>query len=55
MMDWLQNPRATYVLAAYGVAAIGLIGLLLVSLCATRCKRKEWQELQQKRGRGGEA
>jgi heme exporter protein CcmD len=52
MIPWLQNPQASYVFAAYGVAGIGLIGLLLASLCAARRTRRAWQKLQEKRDKG---
>jgi heme exporter protein CcmD len=32
MLNWLDDPKAVYVLAAYGVAAAVLLGLLFVTL-----------------------
>ena len=49
MIDWLQNPHADYVIAAYDVAIIGLMGLLIASYRAWRRKQREWHKLQQKR------
>lgn len=46
MPDWLQNPHADYVLAAYGVAAAALSGLLFASMLKARRARKAWQKLQ---------
>ena len=34
MFEWIDNPRAAYVLAAYAVAACALIGLGVVSWLA---------------------
>jgi heme exporter protein CcmD len=31
MINWLDNPQNVYVLAAYGITALGLFGLLFVS------------------------
>lgn len=50
-MTWLQNPQSTYVLAAYGVAAVGLLGLLAASLFALRCRLREWHKIQDKRAK----
>jgi DMSO/TMAO reductase YedYZ heme-binding membrane subunit len=49
MPDWLHNREASYVLAAYGAAAIILLGLLFFSWQAWRCRQGEWQKLQNKR------
>jgi len=49
MPDWLQNPQASYVLAAYGAAALALFGLLLFSWRAWRCRQTEWRRVQEKR------
>ena len=46
MFDWLQNPRAEYVLAAYGAAAVALIGLLIASFRAFRKKRRKAEKLR---------
>jgi hypothetical protein len=49
MPDWILNPQACYVFAAYGVAAAGLLGLLLFSW-RDWCKRKaEWQQMKNQR------
>jgi hypothetical protein len=52
MIEWLQNPQANYVCAAYGVVGAGLIGLLLASLGAAQRRRRAWQKLQEKRAKG---
>ncbi|MDX2028292.1 MAG: heme exporter protein CcmD [Alphaproteobacteria bacterium] len=39
MMIDLENPQAAYVLAAYGIAAAGLLGLLFFSWRASRRSR----------------
>jgi heme exporter protein CcmD len=49
MIDWLQDPRADYVLAAYGAALLALLGLLAVSLIAARRRQKELQHLPGRR------
>jgi len=46
MFDWLENPHADYVLAAYGVAAAALIALGVVSWIAARCAKCRWRQLQ---------
>jgi heme exporter protein CcmD len=46
MPDWLQNPHADYVMAAYGVAVAALVGLLVASMCKARRAHKAWQKLQ---------
>jgi heme exporter protein CcmD len=46
MPDWLQNPHADYVLAAYGVALAALAGLLIASWRAARQTRKIWQKME---------
>jgi heme exporter protein CcmD len=46
MPQWIHNSHAGYVLAAYAVAAIALIGLALVSWCDYRCRVKEWKNLR---------
>jgi hypothetical protein len=48
MLD-LENPQAGFVLAAYGLAALGLLGLWLLSWRAARRENKEWNCLQEKR------
>jgi heme exporter protein CcmD len=52
MLNWLQNPQADYVIAAYGAAVVALFGLLVFSTLAARRKRREWQRVQEKRGKG---
>jgi heme exporter protein CcmD len=51
MPDWLQNPHASFVVAAYGVALAGLFALLFFSWRSNRCRWKEWQKLQEKRAK----
>jgi len=51
MPDWLHNREASYVLAAYSAAAIALLGLLLFSWRAWRCRQGEWRRLQNKRAK----
>ena len=46
MPDWFNNPHADYVLAAYGLAAVALLGLLIASLLKAHRVRKAWQKLQ---------
>jgi heme exporter protein CcmD len=48
MPAWITNPHAAYVLAAYAVAAVGLIGLLIVSVLAARKADKAWRKLSKK-------
>jgi heme exporter protein CcmD len=48
MFDWLQNPHADYVLAAYGVAAVALAWLGLASWLAARRIRAAWRKLQER-------
>ena len=45
MINWLDHPHADFVLAAYGIAAVALIGLAVVSWRAYRCRAREWQKL----------
>jgi len=45
MPEWIHNTHAGYVLAAYAVAAVALIGLLAWSLCEHRAAAKEWRKL----------
>jgi heme exporter protein CcmD len=40
-MEWLKNPQADYVLAAYGVAMMFLLGLLLASWANYRHARRK--------------
>jgi hypothetical protein len=49
MPDWLNNPEASYVLAAYSIAAGALLGLLIVSRLAARKRSAEWSAIRQKR------
>jgi len=50
MPDWIHNTHACYVLAAYAVAAVALIGLAGVSVCAYRKRLKEWRVLSEQSG-----
>jgi hypothetical protein len=43
MPNWLQNPQADYVLAAYGVALAALAGIGIATLLAARRARKLWE------------
>jgi hypothetical protein len=45
MAEWVFNNHAEYTLAAYAVAALALIGIGLVSICAHRRTKKELQKL----------
>jgi heme exporter protein CcmD len=36
MPNWFSNPHALYVIVAYGVAFVGLWGLLLISWAGLR-------------------
>jgi heme exporter protein CcmD len=49
MMDWLQNPHADYVLAAYGVALTGMVGFLFLSWRWLRTQNKKLRQLEQSR------
>jgi hypothetical protein len=46
MPHWLSDPRAPYVIAAYGVSLAGLLALLFFSWRAWQGRRKEWQRLK---------
>lgn len=48
-LDWLSNPHADYVLAAYGLALAALAGLGIVSFAAARKARRRGELLQKKR------
>jgi heme exporter protein CcmD len=47
----IENAKAGYVIAAYAVAAAGLLGLLIASWRAARRRRSEWDALEARRGR----
>jgi hypothetical protein len=49
MMLDLENPQTGYVLAAYGIAGVGLFGLLFLSWRAARREQRAWTHLQEKR------
>jgi heme exporter protein CcmD len=49
MIDWLQNPHANYVVGAYGVALVALLGFALASWRAARVQDRKWLKLQQGR------
>jgi heme exporter protein CcmD len=49
MFDWLQNPHADYVVAAYAVALALLVALGLLSWWAARHMNKKWQKLLDRR------
>jgi heme exporter protein CcmD len=46
----LKNPQAWYVVAAYAVAACGLLGLWVLSLRDYRRRRHDVQRLKNKDG-----
>jgi len=46
MPDWIDHPHTSYVLAAYGVAAVMLLGLLLASLRDSHSCQAEWKKLR---------
>jgi heme exporter protein D len=48
MLSWLQNPHADYVIAAYGVVVVALVGLGVVSAFAAMRTQKVWHKLQSK-------
>jgi heme exporter protein CcmD len=48
MIDWLHNPHANYVFAAYAIAAAALLGFGILSWRWARGQDKKWQELQKK-------
>ncbi len=43
--EWMTHNRADYVIAAYMVAALGLVGIGLASWCAYRMRAREWAKL----------
>jgi DMSO/TMAO reductase YedYZ heme-binding membrane subunit len=47
MPDWINNTHANYVLAAYAIALLILLGLALVSWRAWQCHTKEWHRIIQ--------
>jgi heme exporter protein CcmD len=46
MPNWINNPHADYVLAAYAIACMALVGTLLSSWCSYRKQSKKWQNLK---------
>lgn len=46
MPEWLQNPHADYVVAAYAVALLALTGLGLASWRTAKRVQKAWQKIQ---------
>ena len=55
MMNWLQNPDADFVIAAYAIAAIILLTLLIASLWAYKCHSAEWKALSSDSADSGRA
>ncbi len=45
MPDWITNTHAGFVLAAYAVAAVLLMGVGVMSWCAYRRAAKQWRDL----------
>ena len=45
MLDWIHNSHAGFVLAAYGVAAVALIGLALASWRDYACRARQLKKL----------
>ena len=43
MINWLDNPDASYVLAAYGLAAACLVLLLVLSISEARHAQRAWK------------
>jgi len=52
MFPWLNDPQANYVLGAYGVASVILLGILAASLLSSRVAIKKWQRLRGERFKG---
>ncbi len=48
MFDWLQNPHAGFVIAAYSVALPALAGFAVLSWVSLRARDKELKQLEQK-------
>jgi hypothetical protein len=46
-MTWLDDPRAGFVIAAYSVATIILISMLLISLWKNKKCKNELQQIQE--------
>jgi heme exporter protein CcmD len=49
MTEWIHNTHASYVLAAYAVALVALVGLAITTICDYRRHLKEWQSMSQDR------
>ncbi len=49
MIDWLQNPQADYVVAAYGLVFVALAVLTLLSWRWARTQDRLWQKLRRDR------
>jgi heme exporter protein CcmD len=47
MIDWLYNPHADYVLAAYAIALTALAGCALLSWRWAASQDKKWRQMQQ--------
>ena len=45
MLDWMNNPHAEFVLAAYAVAAVALAGIGAASLLRWRRRARQWRSL----------
>jgi len=48
MIDWMQNPHAGYVVAAYVIAITGFVVFAVLSWMGMRARDKELQRLQQR-------
>ena len=46
MPGWIAHPHTSYVLAAYGVAAVMLLALLLISWRGLHARQAEWKKLR---------
>ena len=46
-MSWLSDPRAGFVIAAYSVAGVILISILVVSLLQNKKRKKELHNMQE--------
>jgi heme exporter protein CcmD len=46
MPEWIHNPHAGFVLAAYAIASVALIGLALLSWREHAARQAEWKKLR---------
>jgi heme exporter protein CcmD len=54
MINWLDNPQASYVIAAYGIALFCLAVCAAASFLSMRRREREWRALQPSRNRAEE-